>query len=106
VFTRLGQGEWTSHDLRKVARTAWVDLGVDFLIGELLINHTMGQNVKTYIHSWVEVGKRDALEKWHSWLDGRGFAAIHTIAEPLREVSLISAQPTECVASSAFHDQP
>lgn len=106
VFTRLGQGEWTSHDLRKVARTGWVDLGVDFLIGELLINHTMGQNVKTYIHSWVEAGKRDALEKWHGWLDARGFAAIHTIAEPLREVSLISAQPTEYVASSAFHDKP
>lgn len=90
VFTRLGKGEWTSHDLRKVARTAWVDLGVDFLIGELLINHTMGQNVKTYIHSWVEAGKRDALEKWHAWLDERGFASIHTVAEPLREVSLNS----------------
>lgn len=106
VFTRLGQGEWTSHDLRKVARTAWADLGVDFLIGELLINHTMGQNVKTYIHSWVEAGKRDALEKWHGWLDARGFAAIHTIAEPLREVSLIPVQPTARVASSQFHDKP
>jgi integrase len=106
VFTRLGQGEWTSHDLRKVARTAWVDLGVDFLIGELLINHTMGQNVKTYIHSWVEAGKRDALEKWHGWLDARGFAAIHTIAEPLREVSLIPVQPTDDAAYSTFHDKP
>lgn len=106
VFTRLGRGEWTSHDLRKVARTAWVDLGVDFLIGELLINHTMGQNVKTYIHSWVEAGKRDALEKWHAWLDERGFAAIHTIAEPLREVSLNPVQTTEDAASSRFSDKP
>ncbi|PTU04613.1 integrase, partial [Pseudomonas sp. HMWF031] len=27
VFTRLGKGEWTSHDLRKVARTGWADIG-------------------------------------------------------------------------------
>ena len=37
VFARLGKGEWTSHDLRKVARTGWADIGIDHLIGELLI---------------------------------------------------------------------
>ena len=45
VFTRLGKGEWTSHDLRKVARTGWADIGIDYLISELLINHSMGHNV-------------------------------------------------------------
>lgn len=106
VFTRLAGGEWTSHDLRKVARTGWVDLGVDFLIGELLLNHAMGHNVQAYIHTWVEAGKREALEKWHEWLDGRGFAAIHTIAEPLCEVSHIPAQATSFVASSQINDKP
>jgi integrase len=77
VFTRLGQGEWTSHDLRKVARTAWTDLGVDFLIGEMLVNHTLSRNVQTYIHTSAEVLKREALEKWHTWLDGKGFSVIH-----------------------------
>lgn len=106
IFARLGRGEWTSHDLRKVARTAWVDLGIDFLIGELLLNHAMGRNVQTYIHSWVETGKREALEKWHAWLDERGFSGIHTIAEPLREVSQFSAQANQGAASSAANDQP
>jgi integrase len=77
VFARLGQGEWTSHDLRKVARTGWADLGIDHLIGELLINHAMGHNVKVYIQSDVMGRKRDALEQWHAHLDHKGFALIH-----------------------------
>lgn len=77
VFTRLGRGEWTSHDLRKVARTGWADIGIDHLIGELLINHAMGHNVKVYIQSDVMGRKRDALEKWHAHLDQRGFYLIH-----------------------------
>lgn len=77
VFTRLGKGEWTSHDLRKVARTGWTDLGVDFLIGEMLVNHTLTRNVQTYIHTSAELLKREALVKWHEWLDGKGFNLIH-----------------------------
>jgi integrase len=77
VFTRLGQGEWTSHDLRKVARTGWADIGIDHLIGELLINHAMGHNVKVYIQSDVMSRKRDALEQWHAHLDQKGFHHIH-----------------------------
>ncbi|MEN5029114.1 site-specific integrase [Pseudomonas sp. Ps21-P2] len=77
VFRRLGQGDWTSHDLRKVARTGWADLGVDHLIGELLINHAMGHNVKVYIQSDVMSRKRDALKKWHAHLDQKGLGPIH-----------------------------
>ncbi|OQR30278.1 integrase [Pseudomonas sp. Bc-h] len=77
VFARLGKGEWTSHDLRKVARTGWTDLGVDFLIGEMLVNHTMTRNVQTYIHTSAELLKSEALGKWHDWLDGKGFSLIH-----------------------------
>jgi integrase len=77
VFTRLGQGEWTSHDLRKVARTGWADIGIDYLIGELLINHAMVHNVKVYIQSDVMSRKRDALEQWHGHLDQKGFNLIH-----------------------------
>ncbi|WP_223510880.1 tyrosine-type recombinase/integrase [Pseudomonas sp. BF-R-05] len=77
VFTRLGQGGWTSHDLRKLARTGWADIGIDHLIGELLINHAMGHNVKVYIQSDVMSRKRDALTRWHHMLDSRGFKGIH-----------------------------
>ena len=76
IFRHIGQGVWTSHDLRKLARTGWADLGVDHLVGELLINHAMGHNVKVYIQSDVMARKREALEKWHAHLDQKGFALI------------------------------
>lgn len=43
VFRRLASREWSSHDLRKVARTAWLDMGVDGFIGEMLLNHSLGK---------------------------------------------------------------
>jgi len=77
VFTRLGQGAWTSHDLRKVARTAWTDLGVDGHIGEMLLNHSLGKIASTYINTQAKEQRRMALVKWHHWLDSRGFKKIH-----------------------------
>ena len=80
-FTSLSDDEWTSHDLRKTARTAWTDLGIDYLIGELLLNHALKSLDVTYIHTTAETQKRNALERWHTWLDGRGFAALHSPIE-------------------------
>lgn len=78
LFTDLAQGAWSSHDLRKVARTAWTDLGVDYMVGELLLNHAMKDLDATYIHTTAEALKRRALEAWHQQLDQQGFAALHT----------------------------
>lgn len=100
VFTRLGKGEWTSHDLRKVARTGWTDLGVDFLIGEMLVNHTLTRNVQTYIHTSAELLKREALTKWHDWLDGKGFSAIHRSTMARNGNSQNPAEATHHAASS------
>jgi len=77
MFTSLSRGEWSSHDLRKVARTAWTDLGVDYMVGELLLNHAMKDLDQAYIHTSAESLKRQALEAWHGWLDERGFGALH-----------------------------
>lgn len=87
VFTRLGQGEWTSHDLRKLARTCWAEQGIDFLIGELLINHAMGHNVQAYIQTTAEERKRAALEQWHAFLDSKGFYRIHGLKEGRNAIS-------------------
>src|SRR5690554_4082555 len=35
-FRWISGGNWSSHDLRKLARTGWVEIGVDYLIGEML----------------------------------------------------------------------
>lgn len=77
VFRRLASRAWSSHDLRKVARTAWLDMGVDGFIGEMLLNHSLGKVADTYIKTKGNGLRREALEQWHEWLDGVGFAAIH-----------------------------
>ncbi|WP_236189329.1 tyrosine-type recombinase/integrase [Pseudomonas pharyngis] len=105
VFTRLGKGEWTSHDLRKVARTGWTDLGVDFLIGEMLVNHTMTRNVQTYIHTSAELLKREALNKWHEWLDGKGFSLIHRLTMTRNGNSQNAAKALNGAASSQITKQ-
>lgn len=77
MFADQGAGEWTSHDLRKLARSTWLDLGIDTLIGDLLLNHKI-QGVRIhYIHTHAEERKRHALELWHGWLDDQGFTALH-----------------------------
>ncbi|WP_422403595.1 tyrosine-type recombinase/integrase [Pseudomonas sp. GZD-209] len=78
LFTDLAQGAWSSHDLRKLARTAWTDLGVDYMVGELLLNHAMKDLDATYIHTTAEALKRRALEAWHQQLDQHGFTVLHT----------------------------
>ncbi|WP_313650654.1 tyrosine-type recombinase/integrase [Pseudomonas soli] len=100
VFTRLGQGAWTSHDLRKVSRTTWTDLGIDGHIGEMLLNHSLGKIASTYIHTQAMQQRRAALEKWHAWLDGIGFGAIHGLTEALSEISHNGTQPANGEASS------
>ncbi|MNF82244.1 Prophage CP4-57 integrase [compost metagenome] len=77
VFVRLGQGNWTSHDLRKLARTCWTELGVDHLIGEMLLNHAIRGVAAAYIHTQAQEKKREALERWHAQLDRHGFGRIH-----------------------------
>lgn len=80
-FSHLSSGAWTSHDLRKLARTGWLELGVDYMIGELLLNHALKTLDATYIHTHAEERKRDALERWHHWLDVRGFQDLHLSAD-------------------------
>lgn len=102
VFARLGQGQWTSHDLRKVARTAWTDLGIDGHIGEMLLNHSLGKIASTYINTQATTQRRLALEKWHGWLDERGFARIHGLTGARSEDSQNPIQPTADAACKAL----
>ncbi|WP_249684216.1 site-specific integrase [Pseudomonas sp. RC2C2] len=102
VFSRLGQGEWTSHDLRKVARTAWTDLGIDGHIGEMLLNHSLGKIASTYINTQAREQRLAALEKWHAWLDERGFNAVHNLTGAQYEDSQNPVQPLSDVACKAI----
>ena len=77
LFNGLSGGEWSSHDLRKVARTAWADLGVDYMVAEMLLNHALKALDATYIHTTAENLKRKALEIWHTHLDPLGLEPLH-----------------------------
>lgn len=98
TFTWLGSGEWTSHDLRKLARTTWAELGVDSVIGRLLLNQALPMLEATYVQTVAMPRKREALERWHDWLDERGFVALHgeTSARPA-----VSPIPTHAAAQAA-----
>lgn len=100
MFTQLAHGEWSSHDLRKVARTAWTDLGVDYMVGELLLNHAMKDLDQAYIHTSAEQLKRQALETWHAWLDQRGFEALHGGTFARRGGEELPAEPISGEGSS------
>ncbi|TYO83677.1 site-specific integrase [Pseudomonas sp. CK-NBRI-02] len=113
LFTDLARGEWSSHDLRKVARTAWTDLGVDYMVGELLLNHAMKDLDATYIHTTAEALKRRALEAWHQHLDSQGFTAIHTGTLPGHETACATVEASNGAGCSTsqhpsqgrMHDQ-
>lgn len=76
LIRRLSGGDWSSHDLRKLARTGWVELGVDYLIGEMLLNHAMGFSAETYVNTSAAELKLDALTRWHALLDDNGLDAL------------------------------
>jgi integrase len=80
----IGAGKWTSHDLRKLARTTWADLGVDYMVGELLLNHALSDLDRTYIHTYVERQAAEALRRYHAWLRDRGIDALLTETTPRR----------------------
>lgn len=98
LFKGLSRGEWSSHDLRKVARTAWADLGVDYMVGEMLLNHAMKDLDATYIHTTAEGMKRKALETWHEYLDEHGFAALHSETYARQAVEDVAVQTMSDVA--------
>jgi len=104
VFAVLSDGQWTSHDVRKVARTAWMDLGVDYLVGEMLVNHALRNMDATYIHTTAEALKRQALERWHAHLDELGLAALTGETGTRHAVSHITPQPTNDAGYSQFTD--
>lgn len=82
-FRWISGRKWSSHDLRKLARTGWVEIGVDYLIGEMLLNHAVGFSAETYINTSAENLKLDALTRWHARLDECGFNKIHGGIEPI-----------------------
>lgn len=87
----LSGGDWSSHDLRKLARTGWVELGIDYLIGEMLLNHAMGFSAETYVNTSAAELKHEALARWHEMLDENG---LNKLALPACDMAGKDAIPS------------
>lgn len=102
IFKGISGGEWSSHDLRKLARTSWTELGVDHLIGEMLLNHVLRGVAAAYIQTQARERKALALQLWHDHLDTLGFKAIHGGTEAERAPTDNPIHASSAAAASAF----
>ncbi|MPY74234.1 MAG: tyrosine-type recombinase/integrase [Alphaproteobacteria bacterium] len=57
---------WQTHDLRRTCRTRLSELGVDEVVAELTIGHTLPTLIRTYAVSARADERRAALEAWAS----------------------------------------
>ncbi|WP_158161268.1 tyrosine-type recombinase/integrase [Grimontia hollisae] len=64
----VSKRQWSAHDIRKRARTIWLELGIDYIVCEALLNHAKDKLDQVYIHSHMELQKKEALETYHEWL--------------------------------------
>lgn len=71
VIQAVSKRQWTAHDLRKLARTVWADMGIDYLVAEGLLNHAKGELNSAYIHTDNQKQKRDAIQSYHLWLENQ-----------------------------------
>jgi integrase len=102
MFRALSGGKWSSHDLRKLMRDCLADLGVDYFIGERLINHSLGKVSETYLTRDVMERCREALERWHARLDECGFSIATglNMAVPASSQDSATPEPTGAAAYS------
>lgn len=98
VFKGLGAGEWTSHDLRKLARTTWGELAVDSVVAKLLLNHQLTDLEATYFQTHGPHLKRKALEAWHGWLDAQGFDLLQGETVLRRPAKRVAVDPAGWLA--------
>ena len=67
---------FTSHDLRILFRTVIADMGVDTVVGERLVNHSLPVLIRTYMKSTLDKGMSKAIEQYHSYLIDSGFSSV------------------------------
>jgi integrase len=93
LIREISGGAWTSHDLRKLMRSSLADIGVDYMIGELLINHSLGITAETYLTRDALDSRRDAIQRWHDRLDECGFADAHGYISPVPALVTFEQRP-------------
>ncbi|OEY70351.1 hypothetical protein BI198_12790 [Rheinheimera salexigens] len=62
-------GKFSAHDLRKLARSAWATIGIDYWVGERMLNHKQKGLDAVYINADALEVKHVALSQYHDWLN-------------------------------------
>lgn len=60
--------KFSAHDIRKLARSVWATIGIDYWVAERLLNHKQKGLDLVYINADSMAVKREALEQYHQWL--------------------------------------
>ena len=60
---------FTPHDLRRTARTRMAELGIDPIVAEKILNHSLGGILATYDQADYEDARRLAMSLWANELD-------------------------------------
>lgn len=81
-------GKFSAHDLRKLARSAWATIGIDYWVSERLLNHKQKGLDAVYIKADALDVKLAALNQYHDWL----FAAFDDVHNAGIENSGVSSK--------------
>lgn len=68
----VSKGKWSAHDLRKMARSAWAELGIDYWMAERLLNHKPKGLDAVYIKTEALSERLKAVNVYHDWLIKQG----------------------------------
>ncbi|WP_417705361.1 tyrosine-type recombinase/integrase [Rheinheimera aquimaris] len=68
LFRTTAAGKYRSHDLRKLARSTWAEMGMDYWVSERLLNHRQKGQDQAYIKADAYEVKLAALQQYHDLL--------------------------------------
>lgn len=68
LFRNSVKGKYRSHDLRKLARSTWAEMGMDYWVSERLLNHRQKGQDQAYIKADAYEVKLAALQQYHDLL--------------------------------------
>lgn len=96
---QVSESHWSAHDCRKAMKTIMRDaLNIDDAVSERILNHALSSYRKAYDQALYDQPMREALTKYHTWLDGRGFEAFRAETETRSTRSIKQPELSVCVA--------
>jgi len=84
---QCGLAHWTPHDLRRTAASHMNRIGVDVIVVEKVLNHSLPKMMKVYNRHDYEQEKRDALDKWAAEIQAVIAGKSNVVALPERKAS-------------------